>query len=277
VTHLRRLAWVAFAASTAAGGCYSPNISQGGFSCGDGNACPDKFHCAADNRCYQGAVDAHVEMPLVCESVTNTTPVCTTGPVGGQCNPSCQLGCDCGWCAVVGGASKCLTGTEGSKDVGEVCDPKSSTSCKAGLYCQPECGDATGRCYKFCSMDSDCGSDVSGSSLKCNVNLRQIAGAASKAQFLLCALASPMCDVVGKTGCPPLYSCYPFGAQQTECDCTGSANTGDLCPPTCVPGDSCVQLGMNAPSMCLQACNNSADCTMGGACNFPGTKYGYCM
>jgi hypothetical protein len=176
---------------------------------------------------------------------------------------------------VVGGASKCLTGTEGSKDVGEVCDPKSSMTCKAGLYCQSECSDTTGRCYRFCSSDNnDCGSGST-----CTVNLHQVGGAAPKGQFLLCTLALTTCDPVGKTGCPAPYACYPFGAQQTECDCPGPGHTGDSCPAvSCEPGDWCVQIGTGGNGSCLQACNNGADCTMGGACTFAARiKYGYCM
>ncbi len=283
MANLRRLAF-AVLAMAAMVGCYSPNITPGGFRCGDGSACPDKFRCAADGRCYREDMDASldiaVDRPPVCTSVTSiSTPVCASGAVGGQCNPSCQTECGgCGWCSVVAGASKCLIGTEGANDVGAVCDPISSTistSCKAGLYCQPECGDTTGRCYRFCSQDNkDCGSG-----LTCTVNLRQVGGAAPMGQFLLCTLASATCDVVGKADCPAPYACYPFGAQQTECDCAGTANTGEPCGPgvSCVPGDWCVQFGATGNSTCLQACNGSADCTMGGTCSNPGTKYGYCM
>ena len=172
-------------------GCYSPSIKSGGFRCGDGGACPDKFRCAADHRCYPVDVDASLDLPVekppACTSVTSiSTPVCSTGPASGQqCNPGCQTGCPggCGWCSVVAGASKCLTGKEGSADVGEVCDPTSTMSCKAGLYCQPECAGATGRCYRFCSDDAVCGTGS-----KCNVTARKSAAAAT--QFLLCSLVS---------------------------------------------------------------------------------------
>ena len=53
--------------------CYSPNISPGGFACGTDGGCPDNFHCAPNNLCYQG--DASVEMPPpVCDSVTTVPP-----------------------------------------------------------------------------------------------------------------------------------------------------------------------------------------------------------
>src|SRR4051794_36740754 len=34
-------------------GCFEPGLANGGFVCGDGNACPANFTCAADARCYR--------------------------------------------------------------------------------------------------------------------------------------------------------------------------------------------------------------------------------
>jgi hypothetical protein len=282
VTNLRRLAF-AVLATAAMLGCYSPSIKSGGFSCGDGSACPDKFRCAADNRCYpvdkDASLDLPVDMPMVCTSMTSTTPVsgCSGGAVGGACNPACQTGCSCGWCAVAGGASKCLIGSAGSNDVGELCDPASSTSCKAGLYCQPECGDTTGRCYRYCPDIND--TTVCGSGSKCNVALRKFGGGPSAATFLLCSLVST-CTVVPQGNCPGGFACYPFGATQTECDCQGTAATGVSCTATsqCQPGDQCV--GPPNATSCYQACNTSTDCMTGTTCVPPsslGTLYGYCM
>ncbi len=277
MTNLRRLAF-AVLAMAAMVGCYSPSIKSGGFQCGDGGACPDKFRCAADNRCYpvdkDASLDIAVDRPPVCTSVTSiSTPVCSTGAaMGQQCNPGCQIGCGgCGWCSVVAGASQCLKGTEGSVDVGDVCDPTSSTSCKAGLYCQPECTGATGRCYRFCSDSTVCGAGST-----CNVTAKKSATAST--QFTLCSLVFN-CTVVPEGGCPSGFGCYPFSTTQNECDCQGAAAAGDSCGATadCQPGTFCV--GPKGGTTCHQACNmanGNSDCTT-GTCTNSGTLYGYCM
>lgn len=258
--------------------CYSPNIADKGFLCGDGGTCPDNFQCAADHRCYRGKVDAAVDKPIVCTSVTSVAPVCATEPTSPQqCNPTCQTGCTCGWCAVVGGTSKCLTGTAGSKNVGDVCDPTSSMDCKAGLYCQPECSDTTGRCYRYCPSTGD--STVCGSGSSCNVTLRKLGGGIPTGGFLLCSLTSA-CTVVPQNGCPSGFSCYAVGLTQDECDCQGPKATGDACTatPQCQAGNLCI--GPSGGATCHQACNEvsgNADCPAGMTCTPSGTLYGYCM
>ncbi|HEY4393301.1 MAG TPA: hypothetical protein VGP64_04535 [Polyangia bacterium] len=283
MTTLRRASCVALVAAATALGCYSPNIAAGGFRCGDGDAgvCPDNFQCAADHRCYRGPVDAAVDKAMVCTSMT-LSPVqgCSGGATGGGCSPACQTGCDCGWCAVVGGASKCVTGTAGLKDAGEVCDPTNATAaliCKAGLYCQPECGDTTGRCYRYCPSNMD--STVCGTGSTCNVTLRELGGGIPTAGFLLCSLTSS-CTVVPQDKCPLGFSCYAGGLTQNECDCPGTVSTGDSCSatPQCSPGNLCI--GPKMGTTCHQACNESngnADCPAGMTCNSSGTLYGYCM
>ena len=178
-------------------GCYSPNIAKGGFICGDGGACPDKFHCALDNRCYQEVID----MAPVCTSDASAQQVCSALPASGQaCNPGCQMGCDgCGWCAVVNGATRCLTGKAGTKDVGAVCTPSLESDCMPGLYCQAECG--AGRCYRICDA-SDRG--VCGAGSMCNLTGHS-SGDAGTFSFTLCSLvAGGTCDAVAQTGCGAL-------------------------------------------------------------------------
>jgi hypothetical protein len=285
VVSFRRNRAPSAAALLLAMGCYSPNISPGGFSCGPGMACPDKFHCAANGLCYQGdaSIDVPVDMPPVCTSVTNiTTPVCATEPSSGQdCDPTCQTGCKgCGWCAVVDGKAKCTTGTEGSGDVGDTCDPKTTNQCKAGLYCQPDCGSG-GRCYKFCDPTSKTNSCGTGSS--CGVTARSPGADGGLLPFSLCGLVSATCDVVGRSGCPTTpttYACYPLTTKVNECDCPGSGNPGDPCTRAadCAPGSYCLQPSQNSPSTCHQACNSNDDCTVGTCTDMmdPFT-FGFCM
>jgi hypothetical protein len=284
VATLRRLLSGAIAATAVVLGCYNPNISPGGFSCGVGGACPDKFQCnLADNKCYQGKVDAQVpvDMPPACTSVTSiTTPICGTEPTSGQqCNPTCQTGCNgCGWCTLVGGKAMCVTGTEGSTGVGDPCDPTKQYQCKAGLYCQPECGSVTtGRCYQFCDATNKvCGSGGS----TCSITARAPGADAGFLPFTLCSLVSTTCDVIAQTGCPGSFACYPSTGTVNVCDCPGAGNPGASCVPShdCAPGNYCVRPSVSASGSCQQACKVQSDCTLGGTCNYTmGFVPGFCM
>jgi hypothetical protein len=248
-------------------GCYSPNINPGSYTCGSDGGCPDKFHCAANNRCYpEGAA---LDMAPACNSDASAVQVCSAPHASGQtCNPGCQTGCDgCGWCAVVNGATKCLTGKPGTKDVGSVCSPSLESDCLPGLYCQPECG--TGRCYRICDSSDK---SVCGTGSMCNLaaNSRGDAGTFS---FSLCSIVST-CDAVAQTGCPTAFACFP--TIPTECDCPGSMANGQACQlaAQCGRGSSCIGLSASM-SLCLQTCRTTADCTAGTCKN--ANPYGYCM
>jgi hypothetical protein len=264
-------------ASLFAAACYSPNISPGGFACGDGGACPDKFHCASNNRCYQEA-DASIDMPAVCTSVTTTQPTCTKGAASGQCNPTCQTGCNnCGWCAVVGGAAMCVTGTAGTKDVGATCDSSKTSECLPGLYCQPEtCGAvSTGSCYRLCDpADTKNGvNPVCGAMSACNLAAKKSGSGALP--FSLCSL---VCDPTSQSNmnCQAPFACYPSGATTTECDCGGTAATGAPCllADICAPGETCV--GPSGAATCRAICTATVACTS-GTCSIPtGALSGTC-
>lgn len=256
-------------------GCYSPNIAPGGYRCGDAGACPSGYRCAADHRCYSDSVDAKLDLPVVCDSGTSATPVCTAAAISGECNPGCQSGCSCGWCAVVNGASKCIEGTAGTKDVGVICDPARKSDCKVGLYCQPECG--TGRCYKLCNSNDDCGS-----SSKCDQKAQKVTdGGSALTPFSLCRLVVT-CDptVASSAMCPAPFGCYPTGlGSQTECDCAGSISSGQGCMflNDCQGGFSCNGQSGDAGTICQQTCTSSAQCTAGSCQNHTSTPFGYCM
>lgn len=266
--NLHRVAAILVTLSTFALGCYSPNISPGGFACGDGGACPDKFHCASNNRCYPDG-DDRIDMAQVCISDASAPQVCSAAHASGQaCNPGCQTGCNgCGWCAVVNGATKCLTGKAGTKDVGASCTPSLESDCMPGLYCQAECG--TGRCYRICDSSDK---SVCGTGSLCNVtaNSRGDAGAFS---FSLCSIVST-CDAVAQTGCPSAFACYP--TIPAECDCPGTIADGQTCQyaAQCGRGSSCIGLNVNT-SLCLHTCRTAADCPSGTCRN--ANPYGYCM
>jgi hypothetical protein len=257
-------------------GCYTPNISPGGFACGDKGACPDNFQCnTVNNRCYQGPHDAS----LVCDAVTTVAQVCSAEQVAGQvCNPGCQTGCGgCGWCAVVDGATTCLTGPGGTKAVGDVCDPAIQSDCSPGLYCQPECG--SGRCFRFCDSSD---ATVCGTGSECSTAARKSDGSALPFA-LLCTLVDT-CDPVTQMGCQSVaFACYP--GTPNECDCAGTIGTGQGCPlglaSQCIAGDSCFGIPNGTggtTNTCLPTCKTAADCKSVGTCMNAGTNfYGYCM
>jgi hypothetical protein len=257
--------------------CYSPNIAPGGFACGDGGACPDKFHCASDNRCYQAG--ASMDMAPVCNSTTTVQPTCMKAAASGQCNPICQTGCNnCGWCAVVGGAAMCVTGTAGEKDVGTICDPSKTSECLPGLYCQPEtCGSvSTGSCYRICDpADTKSGvNSICGAMSACNVAAKKSGGVTPP--FMLC---SPICDPLSPSNmnCQAPFGCYPSGATTTECDCAGTAVVGDQCKlaEACAPGETCV--GQMGSATCRAICTATVACTS-GTCSIPmGALSGTCL
>ena len=260
-------------------GCYSPNIGSGRYACGADGGCPDNFHCASNHLCYQG--NDSFDMSPVCESDASAPQVCSTVPATGQaCNPVCQTGCGgCGWCAVVDGATKCLTGNAGTKNVGATCDPSKNSDCSPGLYCQPEtCGTVTaGSCYLLCdpSKTTNGVNSVCGAMSACNVTAKKNGG--GTLPFILC---SPVCDPLSQTNvsCPAPFGCYPSGPTTTECDCAGSASIGDPCllADTCSPGQTCA--GPNGGgATCRPICTATVACTS-GACNIPtGAASGTCM
>jgi hypothetical protein len=266
-------------------GCYNPSIQKAGYLCGEGGACPDGFHCAGDGRCYQGdagSFDVPPDAP-VCLSQFTAQQACTTPPAGSDmCNPACQNGCKgCGWCAIEGGLATCEAGVAATKDVGEVCNPDAVSVCKPGLYCQPECGNTTGRCYRICDQADEATLCPTGSS--CNVIART---KASTLSYRLCSFVDPGCNPVALTGCQTGYYCYPAGGNATECDCPGTMSTGATgCALTrqCVPGDSCVGITNTSTNTtvdtCLPTCVSQSDCTSGTCLNpaMMTTMYGYCM
>ena len=261
--------------------CYSPNISERGYACGDHGECPEHFHCASNHLCYQG--DASVDVSPVCKSVTTVQPIaadfCSKAATSGQCSPLCQTGCnDCGWCAVVDSGAACLTGTAGQKNVGAACDPTKDSECSPGLYCQPQtCGTVKiGTCYQLCDVNDNVNNvnRVCGAKSACNVTAKNSLG--GNLTFMLC---STVCDPLSQTNsnCPAPFACYPSGATTTECDCAGSAGTGASCSlaENCTPGQTCV--GTSAGITCRPICTSTVGCTP-GTCSIPqGAASGTCQ
>jgi len=244
-------------------GCYNPHIKPGALICAENQVCPDNFHCGLDNRCYPPDAGP---APAVCNSVTPDASTCSRPPASDQpCNLACASGCSCGWCGVSGGAVMCLTGTPGTKQIGQVCDPSNAADCAPGLFCFPECG--TGRCYKHC--------DPSNGNADCPGTACSLPASMGSLSFELCQLKDPMCDPVSGGPCPSGFACYAF-LKSTECDCAGTHTTGGSCSSVedCAPGYACISVG--GAGTCQKTCKTSADCPLGICSNPANTTYGYC-
>jgi len=272
VASARRFVGAIVLALVGVAGCYNPNITDAGLACGPGKVCPDNFHCASNGRCYR-AVDGGLDASKpVCTSVTPNVATCSRPAAAGDaCNPACESGCTCGWCGIVSGTAICLTGTPGTKQVGDACDPSNRNDCAPGLLCHAECG--TGRCYKYCdpaSADAGTGGDCQSIGTSCTGP--SVVGSST---YRLCSLPAVSCNPVTGGGCPPGLACYPFGSG-TECDCAGQGKTGDPCGSVgdCAPGYTCISIAKVLT--CQKTCSTSADCPAGICSNPAMITYGYC-
>jgi hypothetical protein len=254
-------------------GCYRPSIASGGFQCAPGNVCPDGFHCLSNKRCYEG--DAGPEAPACGLPVVAAT--CSVAPASGQeCNPVCQ-GCACGRCNVVNGMAACNQAA-GSKGVNDICS-LTMDDCKAGLYCQPECDTpGFGRCYQFCSTAGDCPQGTN-----CSTAARDHT-TSQQTTFKVCDLEPQSCDPIAQTGCPSsstsgdVLGCYYSYFGKSYCDCKGTISVGTKCLTnnSCVPGETCLQVG--GTSQCVRLCPISGTtCASPASCTSIGDPtYGYC-
>ena len=252
------------------GACYRPNIAQGGFRCTDAGVCPDGFKCRANGRCYEG--DAGPEAPMCAFPAPLAKVDCSSSLATGQpCDPICQTGCACGFCGVKSRVIECLPVTEGTKDVGAICDPQSQADCKPGLFCRAECQTTTvGRCYQFCASATDC---VAPS--LCNAS-------SPDSPLSLCSLPSQQCNPIALTGCestPSVLACYAENSAQA-CECVGTIAAGLKCQfaSQCVPGYTCIMPTATADATCQKVCLSTNDCTPPAACSSATIgPYGICQ
>lgn len=235
------------AAALALGGCYKPNITNGGFLCAtSGKQCPDGFQCGANGHCELMPTTVVTPPPQdTGADVSKMTSMndgggsevacmpplalCDQGPVGTDvCSPACQKGCACGRCNVVNGKAACVAA--GTVGLGDVCNPNAD-DCAPGLICLLEsCGNALARCYRLCTSDDQC------SGTACTITVNDASNNPTK--FLTCDVPPRTCDPVGNTGCPnPALNCYLTSANETLCDCPSSTQGGN--DATCVLYNDC--------------------------------------
>jgi len=257
--------------------CYNPSIQDGGFLCAEaGKQCPDGFTCASDGHCRANASSQ-------CHKVT---PICSESPPdgGAACNPTCQTGCSCGRCNVVGSAPACVTNL-GTLKVGDICDP-SNDKCQPGDICLLEadtCGKNIGRCYQYCTTNAQCASPIAGRT--CEIPI--LDGNNNDTRYRTCSLGSQMCNPMATTnnGCPnPGLGCYVNTAGATFCDCANRAMSvalGGVCTAynDCGHGLICTPQAGLAGTHCRQICLTSGTntCQNGQHCMAVAGGYGYCI
>jgi hypothetical protein len=259
-------------------GCYNPKIQEGGFLCATaGTRCPEGFSCAADNRCRKNPVPIPDAGEPMCKSPP-VTPTCQEAArAGNDCNPTCQKGCDCGRCNVVGSVARCVP--TGTMKLGEICTLGNADNCGAGLICLQEvCGNGLGRCYRHCSTTDQCEGTI------CQIPIEDAMG--KDTGFRTCDVPGQACDPVNNTGCPsPALNCYLTSANQTLCDCPNNpAQMGmnnDPCTiySDCAAGFVCISgVGGVPGAHCHFTCNVASPSCPSGRCIPAGTgaMYGYC-
>jgi hypothetical protein len=267
-------------AALAIGGCYKPDIVEGGLACSPDGLCPEGLQCASNKRCYR---DPSVVVPDGGSSMCTSppvTPTCQDDPKPGElCNPACQKGCECGRCNVVSsGHSACVPA--GTVQLGEVCKTGATDDCAPGLICLTEvCGNNLGRCYKHCTTTDQCNGTI------CQIPIEDSHG--NDTGFRTCDVPPHACDPVNNTGCPDVaFNCYLTSASLTLCDCPGvnpGGKNGDPCTiyTDCEPGYVCVSggAGGGAQARCRVACTVASPACQAGTNCIPtgtGAKFGYC-
>ncbi|HEX4404635.1 MAG TPA: hypothetical protein VH560_07395 [Polyangia bacterium] len=276
--------------------CYKPQIQDGGFLCAtSGQRCPDGFSCY-DNHCSRSPAtqpqkDASTTGDAATESMCASPPVtalCATVPAASDaCNPTCQTGCACGRCNVVGDAPACVP--SGTVQLGGICRPGDADNCGPGLICLTEaCGNGLARCYQHCTDDAQCKNTI------CTIPIEDAKGINTR--FKTCDVPPSACNPVSNSGCPdPAFNCYITSTGTTLCDCPSSPDptklgkNGATCDlyNDCAPEFVCINLDGNGPrchfacDVTMPSCPNMsvdggigspAQCVPSGA----GSKYGYC-
>jgi hypothetical protein len=284
------------------GGCYKPNILDGGFVCASsGQACPDGYQCGADMHCWlhpdtaappppPPPQDTGMESMMTIDADADAgggepmcqppPTLCADGPAAGDaCSPACQKGCACGRCNVVAGKAACVAA--GSIPEGGVCNA-AADDCAPGYICRLEmCGNGLARCYRHCTSAAQCG----GSS--CTLAIYDSNN--KPTGFSTCDVPKQDCNPLGgvASGCAPALSCYLTNANQTLCDCPRKApapgGNGDACTiySDCSDGFICIQLNGQSSAHCHFVCEVGAagSCPQSEPqCVPAGTnaKYGFC-
>jgi len=254
----------------ASGGCYKPNIKDGGLRCTDAGVCPDGFFCSADGTCKKGAA------PKCQASAPHIAPICTPAPPGDDCDPVCQSRCDCGRCSLVGTKLSCVP--VGTKKRGQFCDP-GLDDCEPGNVCMWDCDNSVGRCFRFCGRGGVQDDGICKGQL-CNVPVTDADGGAT--DLWVCPPPPQVCNPIDDSGeCQnAALGCYfDDTINSTVCDCKGKGAPNGACSVfnSCVAGYRCVTLNAATGPQCLKICTlNPSDCPSGICQPAGGGNFGYC-
>ena len=242
--------------------CYRPNVQDAGLRCAEaGTACPEGFHCGGDRRCHGRKADVSARRG-------GRAPGVPIEPLGQQCDPIRQQGCECGRrCNLHDEKLDCVP--PGNKIAGDFCNLVSD-DCAAGLVCLSE----------LCSPeDADAGQQVgraiatvpgTSTATACRATSRSRAPSATQL-LTACQLPPRTCDPVNATtACGgPLLACYVETTGVCPASAPGSRRQREACGrifDRCVPGYRCVQQGAVTPR-CRQVCRLSgSDCMSASTC-----------
>jgi hypothetical protein len=159
--------------------CFPPNLGDGAVACGENDACPPRYYCHTDKRCWrapEAAADMSAPFDFAGADFANCSrQICQPGQCGViadgcggtlDCGQACPMGTSCGGGGI---AQQCGCATEqycNGRDCGTMPDGcggvvACGTSCPSGQVCGAGgtanvCG--AGSCQKrMCRANKDCG------------------------------------------------------------------------------------------------------------------------
>jgi hypothetical protein len=163
-------------------------------------------------------------------------------PVGADCNPYCQIGCDEGeQCTYTNGSVQC--DGIGELTIGEEC--LNSLDCKQGMACFKINDDPASICRQFCQTDADCPADRK-CSFQVNFNNGQFEGK-------FCSEPTVGCNAFNDT-CAEGQACY-YTNNATKCMPEGSLEKDAPCIDA---GPSSCKKGLQCFVTCHEICSTNA-------------------
>jgi hypothetical protein len=181
-----------------ANACYSPQLRDCVFSCGEQDRCPEGLTCASDGWCRVDALSP--ACPCICDPVQQTC--CTSSDACDLLAPTYAPVC---------------RSVEVANGQGIKC--KTQEECDHAFTCVFDEGQTLGSCHRFCDTASDC----TGSGGLCTDIVGPI------------QTCSTSCNPLDAAGCASEFTCEIFwegnggGLAWTDCHFHGGGDAGSSC------------------------------------------------